>query len=417
MLKTILKTLTFILILALIGFGVYWYLYLRTTSTTPTGDSTEQGGFSPFDRNNKPSGDTAPIENNTKQNIEDIAPEKVTEIPKLRQLYTKPVSGLSASSTKTSSIARFIDRGTGHIYEADSLSMEIKKISNTTLPKTYESFWNKNLTTFITRYIKDDTDSITNFYAELRSTGTSTSVTSFEIKGKYLSKDIDQIVVSPARDKVFTWNIEDGKGVGYISSFDETGKIKIVDTPLRQVTIDWPETNNVSITTKGSAVAMGYMYLIDIKTGTMKKSIGGVRGLGAKANRDITKIIYSYSKINGLLTSVINIKDYTSQEMVFKTLVDKCVWSTLRKNEVYCAVPTEIPAGIYPDDWYKGKVSFIDQIWHLDTTTGEVHLLANIVSLLGKLVDAVDLTLDTAEDYLYFINKRDLTPWSLDLNL
>jgi len=52
----------------------------------------------------------------------------------------------------------------------------------------------------------------------------------------------------------------------------------------------------------------------------------------------------------------------------------------------------------------------------LDTTTGEVHLLANLLNLADELIDATNLSLDPNENFLYFVNKRDLTLWSLDLN-
>ena len=418
MLKKTLKTLIILLTLGAFSYGAYWYLYIKDTNTEDgvIENESAQGGFTPFNRNALPTKNTA-VENGENQSTEEeIVTDIEKEIPKLRQLSLEPVSGISASSTKDTTVFRFIDRGTGHIYEADSLSSQINKISNTTLPKTYESYWNKNLTAFVTRYLKDDGDDITNFYAELRSTGTSTAVTPFEIKGRYLSTDIDQITVSPNKDKIFAWNIDNDRGVGYISAFDEKSRVKIYDTPMTQVIIDWPETNNISITTKASAVANGYTYIIDTKTGIMKKIFGGVRGLSAKVSRDLSTVIYSGSKINGFGTSLFNIKNSISQEMPLKTLVDKCVWSSIRKNEVYCAVPTEIPDGIYPDDWYKGNVLFIDKIWHLDTATGEVHLLADLLNLSDKLIDATDLALDEKENFLYFINKRDLTAWSLDLS-
>ncbi len=109
-------------------------------------------------------------------------------------------------------------------------------------------------------------------------------------------------------------------------------------------------------------------------------------------------------------------KDGSTQETVFRTTTDKCVWSKLNPSEVYCAVPTEIPTGIYPDDWYRGNVQFADQIWHLDTVTGEVHIIANLLSLSNELIDVINPELDPKENFLYFMNKRDLTLWSLDLN-
>ena len=148
----------------------------------------------------------------------------------------------------------------------------------------------------------------------------------------------------------------------------------------------------------------------------MKNIIGGIKGLTGKISADLSKIIYSARTNNNFTTSIRNLKDNTSQGVIFKTLSEKCVWSTMRKNEVYCAVPTDIPEAIYPDDWYRGNVSFVDQIWYLNTITGEVHLVANLIDLSKKLIDATELTLDPRENTLYFINKRDLTLWALDLN-
>lgn len=399
------------------GAGLYWFLYMKvpagetgTEISTPT-----QSGFNPFNRGSvatNPVSQSTSTATTTEQTQQQNVPIKLAI---LRQLSETPIGGMSASTTASSTVVRFIDRGVGHIYQADDLSTQIIKVSNTTLPRIYESYWNKNLNVFILRYLKEDSDTITNFYAEIRPTGTTTSVTPYEIKGKYLSPDINQVVVAPTGDRVFTWNIESGRGVGYISGFDEKNKVRVVDTPLTQIMIDWPENNTLTLTTKASASASGYIYTIDTKTGIMKKIFGGVRGLSSAVSKDLKRVLYSRGG-NGVVTSLFNTKDSSSQEVIFKTLADKCIWSTLRKNEVYCAVPTEISTGVYPDDWYKGNVQFVDQIWHLDTITGEVHLLANLLKLSNKLIDATQLTLDPKENFLYFINKRDLTLWSLDLN-
>lgn len=404
-----------VIVVAVIGGGWYWFSYIRNQKSSDVTDTSVSGGFNPFNRNtvqtdqpvNKPQA-TSTIEK-TEQNTS-------IKIPVLRQLSETPVGGMSASTTASTTVVRFIDRGVGHIYEANSENGNIEKISNTTLPKIYESYWNKNLTALVLRYLRDDSDAVTNFYTELRRVGTATSTTLFEIKGKYMSPDINQLIVSPSGDRIFTWNIENNRGIGYISSFDEKNKIRVADSPLTQVLIDWPENNTVTITTKASIHAYGYAYAIDVKTGAMRKMLGNLRGLSTKTSKDMKKTLFSESKNGSLSTSLYNSSDESMQEVIFRTLADKCAWSSLRKNEVYCAVPTEIPDGIYPDDWYKGTIQFVDQIWHLDTTTGEVHLLANLLNLSNKLIDATQLTLDPKENFLYFINKRDLTLWSLDLN-
>jgi hypothetical protein len=416
--KKSLYIITVFIILAIGGALYYWYFFMQNPVVTVDSEGNPiSDGFSPF---NRPGNIVTPSPTDIANNDQASSTEEVIDnsykLPKLRQLSTFPVAGVSASSTASSSIARFVDRGTGHVYEANTLYPEIKKISNTTLPKVYEAYANKNGTSFIVRYLKGDTDIVSSFYTELRSTGTSTTETPFELKGKFISPDINQVSVSPNGDKVFTWNIESGNGVGYISSFDEKTRVKILNLPLTQVNVDWPEINTLVLSTKASAISSGFMYTIDAKTGVMKSVLSNIRGLTGKVSHDLSRVLYTSGSMNNMVTSVWNIKDNRSEEVIFKTISDKCVWSTLRKNEVYCAVPTEIPDAMYPDDWYKGSVSFIDQIWHLDTTTGEVHLLANLLTLSSKLIDATKLTLDPSEDTLYFTNKRDLTLWALDLN-
>ncbi len=390
-------------------------MYLQGSKTENPTNIPEPNSFNPL---NREPAITKLVETPEKvaTTTTEIPSNTPLKLPILRKLSDTPVGGMAASTTASTTIVRFIDRGAGYIYEASNKNNNIENISNTTLPRIYESYWNKNLNVLVLRYLKQDSNTITNFYAEIRKTSTSTSVTSFEIKGKYLSTDINEIVVAPTGDKIFTWNIEGGRGMGYISSFDEKNKVKIADTPITQVLIEWPEINTVTINTKASSGNYGYLYSIDTKTGAMKKMLGGLRGLSTKISKDMKQTLLSITKSTGFNTLLYNSKDESGREVIFKTLADKCVWSTLRKNEIYCAVPTNIPDGDYPDDWYRGNVQFVDQIWHLDTITGEVHLLANPLNLANELIDATQLILDQKEKFLYFINKRDLTLWSLDLN-
>ncbi len=340
------------------------------------------------------------------------------KIPLLRHLSTAPIGGFMASTTASSTVARYIDRGIGHVYEASSIGNDIKKISNTTIPKIYESYWNKNGSAAVLRYVKEDTGAIVNFYAEIRpiKIGTTTSeVFGNEIKGKFLSPDIREIAVSPKADRIFTLNKEGGNEIGYISGFDESKKTKVLDTPMLQVNTEWPEENTIALTTKASGSSSGYLYFLDIKKAAMKKILGKIVGLSTKTSTDAKKVLFS-SGSNRINLSIFNTADNSTQAVVFRTLADKCVWSKMQTSDLYCAVPTEIPAGIYPDDWLRGNVSFVDQIWYLDSITGEVRLLANLLNLSDDLIDAVNLTLDPKENFLYFVNKRDLTLWSLDLN-
>lgn len=405
-----------LIILLLAGGAYFWFFYLNIPLPTFTSDEpAEPVSFTPLSRTDAP-----PVKNTPATTTRVTEPAVRTQpenIPTLRHLSVTPIGGFMASSTASSTLVRYIDRGVGHIYEVLSANTNIDKISNTTIPRVYESYWNKNGNVAILRYLKEENDTVVNFYSELRKTATSsaTVTTPYEIKGKFLSPAIKEIAISPKADRIFTFNLEENKGVGYISGFDENKKTRVLDTPLTQVRAEWPEENTIAITTKASGVSAGHLYFLDIKKGLLKKIIGGITGLATKTASNGKKVLFSIGG-NKVSTALYNIKDSSTQEIVFKTLADKCVWSKMHADDVYCAVPNEIPTGIYPDDWYKGNISFVDQIWHLDTTTGEVHLLVNLLNLSNDLIDATDLTLDPKENFLYFVNKRDMTLWSLDLN-
>ncbi len=415
------KSKIFLVVLFLLIFGAlyYWIIYLGHSSIVPKPTDTPQQGFSfnPFNRSTVTLTPTASSTSNDPETIP-ADPIEDIQIPVLRHISLGPVGGYSASSTASSTIIRYIDRGTGHIYETQSITTQTEKISNTTIPKVYESYWKKGGSAFILRYTKDSTDTIVTFYGELRPTiaSSSSNEASYEVKGKFLSSNIIGVAVSPKKDRIFTLAAEGGKTVGYISGFDESKKTKVFETPLTQIIPSWPEENTLAFTTKASGASSGFAYTYDIKKGVLSKVLGGITGMTSIVSADATKVLFSSTKGNTVTTNITTIKDAMTQDAMLKTFTDKCVWSTLHPNELYCAVPSQIPSGTYPDDWYRGNTSFIDQIWHLDTATGEVHLLINPLTSNNELIDATNLSLDSKEDFLYFINKRDLTLWSLDLS-
>jgi hypothetical protein len=72
--------------------------------------------------------------------------------------------------------------------------------------------------------------------------------------------------------------------------------------------------------------------------------------------------------------------------------------------------------GLYPDDWYRGEVSFSDQIWKINLNDGSTNMLIDPILIPdGEDIDATNLALDANEDYLFFINKKDSFLWELGL--
>ena len=81
---------------------------------------------------------------------------------------------------------------------------------------------------------------------------------------------------------------------------------------------------------------------------------------------------------------------------------------------MYCAVPRFVPRGEYPDDWYKGKVFFEDDIWNINAETGEKTLVADLLEE-NLEADIIELALNPSEQYLVVRNKKDGAVWLIDL--
>ena len=148
----------------------------------------------------------------------------------------------------------------------------------------------------------------------------------------------------------------------------------------------------------------------------MSTLIRDVAGLTAIEN-SVGTFVFGSDFSNGTFGSFIyNIKTGTYRNLSVSALADKCVWSEINTNDIYCAVTTSTPNGTLPDDWYQGNI-FLDanNIWKIDATTG----VTNVVDFLSERntnIDAIDLSLNQKENWLSFMNKKDLTLWALQIN-
>ena len=416
-----------ILVLVLAG-GGYWiynnYFGSGVINTRTTTTTTTSGGniFTPLNGTTRTQ-NTLPLRNttnNTGQNAQNSSSTTVA-IPTIRELSTTPVGGMVASTSGTSTLVRWVNRGTGYVYEARSNSLDTTLLSNTTVPMIYQSFWNRNGTAFVFQSLDDTGTKITNFYVALsksptQATTTATSSisknTPYVLKGDVLPANTTVLALSPLADKIF--RLADGSG--YISQFDGTKTIKLFSTPLKDINVEWPTDSTLAITTKGNSALAGFLYFVNTKTGQFTKVLGGINGLATLTNKDATKILYTRSVGQTLSSSIFDVKTGTDQELAFNTMPEKCVWSSIKKDNLICAVPSTIPTAQYPEDWYQGNTAFTDSIWEVNITTGEAHQIATMLNFPGELLDATNLTLDPKENVLYFINKRDLTLWSVNLN-
>lgn len=404
-------------IILVIVIAVFSYFYFtRNSKTNTVGDIvTSVRDFFPFGR-----GSVSTPTPKTEQPIQNTPPQETnTTPPRLREIYSLPVSGAEIFTQASSTFVRFLEKSTGNVYESKTDKNTVERISNTTIPKVTEAVFIKKDAVLL-RYLKDDSDIIETVFGSL---GTTTATTTkdigalAELVSTYLTPNIKELVLSDKKDKLFYMTELDSGASGVISNPDGAKGATAFNSPIREWTVRWPKADTIALNTKASAQLPGYLYFLNTTTGKQKLILGDWLGLTTLINTDATRVVYSFNDNAGkmyLQTYKIS-SDAYSPTLSTPTLAEKCVWSKKNIDIVYCAIPKDLKGKTYPDDWYKGLVLFEDNLWKIDTTTGTTEQIVNIFDVSGKNIDAINLTIDKEEKFLVFINKRNFSLWSYAL--
>ncbi|MEN9582363.1 MAG: hypothetical protein RL641_317 [Candidatus Parcubacteria bacterium] len=422
------------ILLLIAGIASYFIFFSTKKPGTSTGTGISLQDLFPFGDNGK----FTNTNNNDGDNTDQLPPDDTTtpiKAPRLRMITQGPIAGAYVFDgvrekkqegqqqpkvgidgkplpveTEPVTIVRYIETSTGHTDETYLDVIELIKLTNTTVPKIAEGYFaGKGGTSAILRYA-DEKNIIQTFSGAIPE---KSLVPDTKLRGIYLPEETTTMAIAPDREKIFTISKSDNGVVGTISLPDGTKKNQILSLDYTEWVAGWPSAKFVAITTKPSAKVPGYLYTIDTASKIMKKVLGGVNGLTTLTSPDMKKVLFSRS-VNGGMTSSIYSTDAKSIIPLpgANTLPEKCVWQSA--TILYCAVPSYLPSVDYPDAWYQGAISFNDQIYKIDLNDYTSIVVGN-PSSVNATIDATNLVVDPANTYLVFINKKDGSLWSLDL--
>jgi hypothetical protein len=445
--KTALTILVVVIIIAILIVGFFLFFKKQTEQENSIVDAARNffGGFfpeSPTTNNNLP-------QETNNQNGDIVN----TIIPKLRQLSNFPVAGgvmfereatttslivQEENSTSTNSVEkitelvyRFVERATGHVYETTSRDLSQKRITNTTIPKTYQTFFSNDGENLAMIYL-DPQQAIEIFLGKINypenETSTTTNIYGSEtenfanITGTFLPIDSFGFTKSQTSDDFAFLHSTDSSGGGYIVNL-YTGNLK---TPLLNKNVynlntsEWKiqilQNGTLSLNTKPSVVSEGFVYFLNPNDGLLKKRLGNTIAMSSLVSPDGEKIFYSYNDAGTTKTVLYDLNKNIYTSLNISTIVgDKCVWETKESVFVYCAIPTNLIRGDFPDAWYQGKYNFNDSLVKINTEDFSIQTLMQTNSETETNLDIINLQISPSEDYLMFMNKNDLILWSLDI--
>ena len=314
----------------------------------------------------------------------------------LLQIVKEPVIGPALA--KDESKILFYKRAGGNLFRAGLDGQGEENVSNLTVVGITDVEWSRDRERTIVSYIEDG--ALKRFIQTVATTTTA-----------FLPQNISAPQFSPDATNRIAYTEVTASGSRLVIA-DSRGKNPktAYSNQIPDFRPSWDEPSTIILSTPPTYAVSSLSVLVTVG----KTSSGFVSGAGLGVLSDNQGSLYAVNAVSSntgriLPLRLVNRKGETVAETGVATLADKCAWDTAGEW-LYCSVPTNAGAG-FPDDWYKGRVQFSDRLVKIDSRTG------NALELGAEtpFIDAVNLFLDTKNQYLFFVNKTDSTLWRLEL--
>lgn len=320
----------------------------------------------------------------------------------LQQLTTRPVAGYTSITATTSSttIVRYVEQGTGHIYDIDLETGAEVLVSRTTIPRVREAVFSPDGTTValtsITGYNRDTFVGNINTAEEL-------------LEGENIVPNADNIAL--LEKDIVSYTSQDKSGLfGYSYNLESGDLTQKFYTPFKAVTVIWNK-NSTYLYNRPATDLLGYLY--KITAGSYETTNIAGYGLVAKGNGNLV----GYSKYNNDINVSMIADQNTGQTYPIPTLFipEKCDFSKKSDNiRMWCAAPLE-NKDFNLNKWYQGKLTSKDYLWKIQAEANTAILISDLEKDSGRQIDVTGLLVSDNDTVILFTNKIDNTLWKFDI--
>lgn len=331
----------------------------------------------------------------------DVQNETASGLPqKLRQLTTRPVAG----AVITSSDVTYVEQGTGHIYTINLNDGNETLINGTTIPQTDGAVFSADGT-----------------YVAITSYTTQGAKTIIGIAKQSQNESVDDWFTLPLNASNITFGdtetdtayyiIKEQDGAsGYTYTMSKNAGSQLFKTALRDINALWG--NPMYVHTTPTSYEEGHLYKV-VGNDVSYVTKGG-NGLVGFRYDDGVVVTHTNDGVQDIV-AISNDGREGAQSLPF--IPEKCVKNPSTEHSAYCAVPTNINTGVFPDSWYKGVISYSDILWVMNIESGEVKRLSDFLTESGREIDVEKIGTNETGEYVWFINKNDNTLWMFDTTM
>ena len=383
--------LTLIIVLFLIGAAIFTYAFFDSRNNNQTIGQSIRNIF-PVSNDSNPNlppsnsgGDNDPVDGG----VIDVVSNQPN---KLVQISDEPVSGGTFSSTST---VRYIEKATGNVYEYSYFTKTSQKITNTTIPKIYDSYW-VNKDTFIARYLSSDNTTIKSFIGSIVNPGEAGTVST-----TFLANNITSITIAGGEIYFIAKSFPGESGFIYNTRNNKT--TQIFTTDISELTALWHD-NKPFVYTNPSNNVSGTLF--KVTNGNLIEVLSNVVGLSASSIGD-ELLISSFSSRNSTFGYNLSTNELEGYKSIL--VPEKC---TYINNDLYCAVASV--QGNFPDNWYIGKSTFNDNFYRIVQDQGRLQIY-DFSKDIPNGIDVINISNSPDGEQVLFTNKKDDTLWSLNI--
>lgn len=299
---------------------------------------------------------------------------------------------------------RFVARHNGYVYEIKNEEAPIQ-ISNIYIPNIYEAYFADGNKTVVVRFLRDDDRTVATYSIPIPELNPDNTRTQKE--GVYFPDGISALAISPDSKYVsYLQYTKDGSVVSVSNTANQNKKL-FFKSPFREWLLQW-QNKNIYVQTKALSSESGYLYRIDSAAKRLVRVLADIKGLTTSVSPGESYVLASESGADGFSTSILNTATGARKVVPAMLLPEKCSW--MSADRAVCAGNEAVPSGQYPDDWYRGLISFKDKFYILDARIG---LLTPLSTDADGTFDAINLSVDESQRLLYFMDKPTGYLWQV----
>jgi hypothetical protein len=293
----------------------------------------------------------------------------------------------------------FVEAGTGHVFTIDPMVEDSEmRISNITVPVATKAVVSKD-----GRYIAirsgNNTESALTI---LTITGETVDTFSFDEPVRSFSINTDNDVL---------YTVAGGLGLyGRVLEMETKTTKTLFEIPFREAAVVWgagPDDTHY-VFPKSSHYLEGYLY--EIVAGEFSRT--SASGFGLMATGNSQTALYTKLQRGDFASFLLDRKSGVAQNLAFNFVPEKCSFGV---RALYCAVSTDTSQNhSFPDNWYRGEISFSDDIWEISTDSLWMGTVVETLAESGRELDIINMSIGTNDALLYFNNKNDQSLWTYE---